>query len=89
MSKDNGLSAVPPNDEEMKEWLWSRLHKATGSAESLASEFREVIELGEENEEPAIFAYARLLTHLGEISQPELLEILSAFVWHNAKGNNE
>lgn len=78
-----GIESVP--DEEMEKWLQSRLDMATKDATVLTEEFLEVVELGQERNDPEIFAYARLLNHLAGLDAPTILRILSAYVWHGYK----
>jgi hypothetical protein len=84
MPKDIGVEPVP--DDEIEKWLKAKLSIAEEEAQKLASEFKEVIEMGEQKGDPEIFAYARLLNHLAELESPALLRILSAYVWFNQKG---
>ena len=80
MTRRIGLHQVP-DDADMAKFLEELLANAKKELARLITEFDEVLEYGEEEGEPKIFGYARLLNHLSETKNPELVRMLSAAVW--------
>lgn len=88
MTKRIGVDPVP-DDAEKEQWLQDKLKTATELAKQLADGFEDAAQYSKEQNEPEIFAYARLLNHVAGLDQPTLIRILSAFVWHNNKGQEK
>ena len=91
--KKVGLHQVP-DDEDMEDFLRSLLQEAKLELSSLITEFSDVVQYGDEEEEPKIFAYARLLNHLSQAKKPEIVRMLSAAIWvmqeiTSLKGKND
>lgn len=80
MTKRVGLHYIP-DDADMAIFLEERLQEAKAELSVLITEFAEVLHYGEEEDEPKIFGYARLLNHLSETKNPELVRMLSAAIW--------
>lgn len=84
MTDHIGLDAVP-DDENLIKWLRVKFGLANVELLEYQQEFNEVVELTKENDEPIEFAYARLLNNLATKTEPELIRMLSAFIWRFSK----
>jgi hypothetical protein len=70
-----------PDDNNLVDWLEQRLKEADEQKEKLIEEFIDVVKYGQEEDEPYLFSYARLLNHLATLNTPDLIKILSAAIW--------
>jgi hypothetical protein len=70
-----------PDDDQLEEWLGHKIDEASEEMEALIEEFVDVVKAGQEEDEPYLWSYARLLNHLATLDSPKMLRVLSAAIW--------
>ena len=80
------LESVPDvPDEEMVKWLRARFYISKVELLKYQSEFVEVMQVVNNEDDPVEFGYARLLNNLATLEKPQLVRMLSAMLWEAAK----
>ena len=81
-----GLESVPDvPDEEMVKWLRAKFYLSKVELLKYLSEFVEVMQVVNNEDDPVEFGYARLLNNLATLEKPQLVRMLSAMLWEAAK----
>ena len=81
-----GLESVPDvPDEEMVKWLRAKFYLSKVELLKYQSEFVEVMQVVNNEDDPVEFGYARLLNNLATLEKPQLVRMLSAMLWEAAK----
>lgn len=80
-----GLTPVP-DDTDIVKFLEKIKEDSSFKVNALVEEFEEVVHYGQEEGEPEIFAYARLLNHLAMVEHGDLIRMLATMVYQE-KGN--
>ena len=80
------LESVPDvPDEEMVKWLRAKFYLSKVELLKYQSEFVEVMQVVNNEDDPVEFGYARLLNNLATLEKPQLVRMLSAMLWEAAK----
>ena len=80
------LESVPDvPDEEMVKWLRTKFYVSKVELLKYQSEFVEVMQVVNNEDDPVEFGYARLLNNLATLEKPQLVRMLSAMLWEAAK----
>jgi len=80
------LESVPDvPDEEMVKWLRAKFYVSKVELLKYQSEFVEVMQVVNNEDDPVEFGYARLLNNLATLEKPQLVRMLSAMLWEAAK----
>lgn len=80
------LESVPDvPDEEMVKWLRAKFYISKVELLKYQSEFVEVMQVVNNEDDPVEFGYARLLNNLATLEKPQLVRMLSAMLWEAAK----
>ena len=80
------LESVPDvPDKEMVKWLRTKFYVSKVELLKYQSEFVEVMQVVNNEDDPVEFGYARLLNNLATLEKPQLVRMLSAMLWEAAK----
>ena len=80
------LESVPDvPDEEMVKWFRAKFYISKVELLKYQSEFVEVMQVVNNEDDPVEFGYARLLNNLATLEKPQLVRMLSAMLWEAAK----
>ena len=81
MSKDRVGFKRLPDDANIEDWLNKLFLEYRAEMDQFGIELVETIQQTNKDEEPRIFAFAKMLNKLATMDKPQLIKILSAVMW--------